>query len=125
MSHMRIPFSLSNITAGFVTVLVGVTSSIVLVFQAATAVGATPEQISSWILALGLGVGVTCIGLSLYYRTPILTAWSTPGAALLITSLSGVSMSNAIGAFIFCAILTILFGITGLFEKTMKQIPQS
>lgn len=122
---MRISFSLSQITAGFVTVLIGVTSSIVLVFQAATAAGATTAEISSWILALGVGVGTSCIGLSLYYRIPILTAWSTPSAALLITSLSGISLSNAIGVFLFSATLTILFGITGLFEKTMKQIPRS
>jgi benzoate membrane transport protein len=122
---MRISFSHSQITAGFIAVLVGVTSSIALVFQAATVAGATSAEISSWILSLGVGVGVSCIGLSLYYRIPILTAWSTPSAALLITSLSGVSLSNAIGAFIFSATLTILFGITGLFEKTIKQIPRS
>jgi benzoate membrane transport protein len=122
---MRTYFSLSNVTAGFVAVLIGVASSIVLVFQAATAAGATPEQISSWIFALGMGVGFTCIGLSLYYRIPILTAWSTPSAALLITSLSGVSMPNLIGAFIFSSVLTILIGATGFFEKSMMRMPRS
>ncbi len=122
---MRMNFSLSNVTAGFVAVLVGVTSSIVVVFQAAAAAGATPEQMSSWIFALGIGMGVTCIAFSLFYRIPILTAWSTPGAALLITSLSGVSMSEAIGAFIFSAILIVLSGVTGFFEKTMIHIPRA
>lgn len=122
---MRPTFSLSHITAGFVAVLIGITSSIALIFQAATAAGANTAEISSWIFALTVGVGFTTIGLSLYYRIPILTAWSTPSAALLITSLSGVSMSAAIGAFIFASILTILSGITGFFEKTMTQIPRS
>jgi len=122
---MRRAFSLSNITAGFIAVLIGVTSSIVLVFQAASAAGASTAEISSWIFAIGVGVGLSCIGLSLYYRIPILTAWSTPGAALLITSLSGVTMSQAIGAFIFSSLLTILAGVTGLFEKTMSRIPRS
>ncbi len=119
------PISLSHVTAGFVAVLVGVTSSIALVFQAASAAGATNAQISSWIFAIGFGVGLSTIGLSLYYRIPVLTAWSTPSAALLITSLSGVPMSASIGAFIFSSLLIILSGVTGFFEKTMTKIPRS
>ena len=67
--------SLSKISAGFIAVLVGYSSSAVIIFQAAEAVGATPAQISSWLWALGVGMGVTSIGLSLYYKNPILTAW--------------------------------------------------
>jgi benzoate membrane transport protein len=122
---MHKAFSLSNVVAGFVAVLVGFTSSVAIIFQAAAAAGATPAEISSWILALGIGMGITCIGFSLYYRIPILTAWSTPGAALLVTSLSGVSMPEAIGAFIFSAILIILSGFTGFFEKVITRIPRS
>lgn len=117
--------SVANIAAGFVAVMVGFTSSVVIIFQAAAAAGATPAQVSSWLLALGIGMGATCIGLSFYYRMPILTAWSTPGAALLVTSLSGVSMSAAIGAFIFSAILIILSGVTGFFAKALIHIPKS
>jgi benzoate membrane transport protein len=117
--------SLSHPTAGFVAVLVGFTSSVAIIFQAALAAGATPAEISSWLLALGCGMAVTCIGLSCFYRMPILTAWSTPGAALLITALSGISMPEAIGAFIFSAILIILSGVTGFFEKIMTRIPRS
>ncbi|WP_133128272.1 benzoate/H(+) symporter BenE family transporter [Legionella nagasakiensis] len=118
-------FSPSNMTAGFVGVMVGFTSSAVLVFQAAATAGATEAEISSWLLALSLSIAVTCIGLSFRYRLPVLTGWSTPGAALLITSLSGVSMPEAIGAFIFSALLTIISGFTGLFEKIMSHIPRS
>jgi benzoate membrane transport protein len=117
--------SFSNITAGFIAVMVGYTSSVVIILEAAQVAGATPAQISSWLLALGIGMAVTCIGLSLYYRVPILTAWSTPGAALLATSLSGVPMAEAIAAFIFSSILIMLAGFTGFFEKMMKHIPQS
>lgn len=122
---MRSYLSLSNITAGFIAVMVGFTSSAVIVFQAATTAGASPAEISSWLFALGLSIGLPCIGLSLYYRTPILIGWSTPGAALLVTSLAGVSMPEAIGAFIFAALLTILSGVTGFFEKIMAHIPRS
>lgn len=118
-------FSFSNMAAGFVAVLVGFTSSAAIVFQAATTAGASPAEISSWLFALGLSIASTCIGLSLYYRKPILTGWSTPGAVLLVTSLSGVPMPEAIGAFMFAAFLTILAGTTGLFEKIMVHIPRA
>lgn len=118
-------FPWSTLAAGFITVLVGITSSAAIVFQAAETAGATQAEISSWMLALGLGMGVTCIGLSLRYKTPIVTAWSTPGAALLITSLAGVPMSAAIGAFVFSAALSTLCGVTGWFERAMDKIPLS
>ena len=116
-------FHLPAITAGFIAVLVGFTSSAVIVFQAATAAGATPDQIGSWMMALGIGMGITTIGLSLRYKTPIITAWSTPGAALLATSLTGIPMAEAIGAFVFSALLIITCGVTGWFEKIIDRIP--
>lgn len=122
MSFFR-DFSASAIIAGFVTVLVGFTSSAVIVFQAAHTLGASPAQIGSWIWALGLGMGLTSIGLSLHYRQPVATAWSTPGAAMLITSAAGVSMPEAIGAFLACGALITLFGFTGWFERAIGRIP--
>src|SRR4051812_5301446 len=98
-------FSVSAVIAGFVCVLVGFTSSAVIVIQAAHAVGATEAQVASWMWALGLGIGITSIGLSLRYRIPVVTAWSTPGAALLITSSGSVTMPEAVGAFIICSAL--------------------
>ncbi|NHQ88399.1 benzoate/H(+) symporter BenE family transporter [Iodobacter sp. HSC-16F04] len=115
--------SLPLLTAGFVTVLVGFTSSAAIVFQAATAAGATPGQLASWMWALGMGMGISCIGLSLRYKNPIVTAWSTPGAALLAGSLQGIPMGEAIAAFMFCAALITLSGITGWFERIMGRIP--
>lgn len=114
---------LAPLSAGFVTVLVGFTSSAAIVFQAAEAAGATPAQISSWMWALGIAMGVTCIGLSLRYRAPVVTAWSTPGAALLVTALAGVSLEQATGAFMFCAVLILLAGVTRGFERVMDRIP--
>ncbi|WP_020559518.1 benzoate/H(+) symporter BenE family transporter [Thiofilum flexile] len=114
---------LEHIVAGFVAVLVGYASSAAIIFQAAHAAGATQAQMSSWLWALGLGAGLTSIGLSLYYRSPVLTAWSTPGAALLATSLTGVSLSDATGAFMVAALLIIISGATGWFERVMSRIP--
>ena len=118
-------FGLSHISAGFIAVLVGYTSSAAIVFQAATAAGASAAHISSWLLALGLGMGVTCISLSLYFRSPVLTAWSTPGAALLTTALVGVPMSDAIGIFIFASVLLTICGVAGWVEMLMKHVPHS
>jgi benzoate membrane transport protein len=118
-------FSASAVIAGFVTVLVGFTSSAVIVFQAAHALGATPTQLGSWMWALGLGMGVTSIALSLRYRVPVVTAWSTPGAAMLITSVAGVSMEQAVGAFLVSAGLITACGFTGWFERAISRIPMA
>lgn len=116
-------FSLAHLSAGFVAVLVGYTSSAAIIFQAAHTVGATEAQIASWMWALGIGMAVSSISLSLYYRLPLLTAWSTPGAALLVTSLAGVSLPEATAAFILCGILIAIIGYTGWFERFMHLIP--
>ena len=115
--------SVSAIVAGFVTVLVGFTSSAVIVFQAAQAVGADAAQTASWMWALGLGMGLTCIGLSLRYRMPVVTAWSTPGAAMLITSAAGASIEAATGAFVVSAALITVAGVSGWFERLLHRIP--
>ena len=117
--------SVSAVVAGFVTVLVGFTSTAVIVFQAANAVGAGPAEIASWMWALGLGMGLTCIGLSLRYRMPVVTAWSTPGAAMLITSAAGIALPEAIGAFLVSGLLIAFAGFSGWFERALSRIPIS
>ncbi|VXB80338.1 Inner membrane protein YdcO [Pseudomonas sp. 8BK] len=117
--------STSAVVAGFIAMLTGYTSSLVLMFQAGQAAGLTNGQISSWIWALSIGMALCCIGLSLRYRAPIMIAWSTPGAALLITSLPGVPYSEAIGAYIFASGLIVLIGLTGTFDRIMRRIPAS
>jgi len=111
------------VVAGFVAMLVGYTSSLVLMFQAGQNAGLSSGQISSWIWALSIGMAVTTIGLSLKYRTPIVIAWSTPGAALLVTSLPSVPYSDAIGAFVICAVLLALCGLTGSVDRLLRRVP--
>jgi len=111
------------IAAGFTAVLIGYSGSAVIVFQAAMAAGASVEQFAGWMMVLGLGMGVTCIGLSLRYKMPIITAWSTPGAALLVTSLGDITLAEATGAFLFSATLITLCGVTRWFERVMDRIP--
>jgi benzoate membrane transport protein len=117
--------SLSTLTAGFIAVLIGYSSSAAIIVQAAEAAGASQAEIGSWLWALGIGSGVTTLLFSLRYRMPLLTAWSTPGAALLATSLPGLPMSEAIGAFLFSSLLITLCGVTGLFERLMHRLPRA
>ncbi len=117
-------FSPSTLVAGFVAVLVGYTSSVAIIFQATIALGATPAETASWLWALGLGMGLTSLALSLWTRQPVLTAWSTPGAALL-ASTSGLNMPEAIGAFVVCGLLIAWAGWSGWFERLMDRIPVS
>ncbi|MCI2421789.1 benzoate/H(+) symporter BenE family transporter [Saccharopolyspora sp. K220] len=121
--QLRTALPLSTLVSGGITTLVGVASSAAIVFQAARTLGADPAEIASWILALGAGIGVTSIALSLRYRAPVVLAWSTPGAALLATSGQGTSMPEAVGAFLLAAALTVLVGITGWFERAVNLIP--
>ncbi|MES2400541.1 MAG: benzoate/H(+) symporter BenE family transporter [Pseudomonadota bacterium] len=117
--------NLSAFTAGFVAVLVGFTSSIAIVFQAALAFNASPAQIASWMWALGLGMGLCSVIPSLWLKKPVMVAWSTPGAAVLATAglAGGFSMAEAVGAFMVSALLITLSGATGWFEKIMDRIP--
>ncbi len=117
--------SLSAFTAGFVAVLVGFTSSVAIVFQAALALGATPEMVASWMWALGLGMGLCSLLPSLWWRKPVMVAWSTPGAAVLATAATagGFQMADGVGAFMLCAVLITVAGATGWFERVMNRIP--
>lgn len=126
MSFFR-DVNLPAATAGFVAVLVGFTSSVAIVFQAAQAFGATPAQITSWMWALGLGMGLCTAIPSLILRQPVMVAWSTPGAAVLATAglAGGFGMGEAVGAFMACAVLIILSGATGWFERIMNRIPMA
>ena len=117
--------SLSAIAAGFVTVLVGFASSVAIVFQAAQALGATPAQTASWMWALGIGMGLTCIALSLRWKMPVVTAWSTPGAAMLVASGAGVPMDEAVAGFLLAALLVVVAGFSGIFERMLGRIPLS
>jgi len=119
--------SWSTFTAGFVAVLVGFTSSIAIVFQAAQAFGATQEMLASWVWAISIGMGLTTAIPSLMIRKPVMVAWSTPGAAVLASAglAGGFSMGQAVGAFMASAALIVLIGASGWFEALTKRIPLS
>ena len=107
-----------------VAVLVGFGGSVAIVLAAAKAVGATPEQTSSWVAALCLSMMATTAILSLYHRMPIITAWSTPGAALIATS-SGVTMETAVGAFFLAGGLILITALFRPLSRLVERIPAS
>lgn len=118
-------FSIPAVFAGFITFLIGISVSAVLVIQAAQILGANTEQITSWFWALGLGIGLAGMILSWKLKYPVSTSWSTAGLALIIATGSGYSLNEAIGAFLVCGLITAILGYVGIFEKVLTLIPQS
>lgn len=113
---------LSAGVAGLVAVIIGFASSIALIYQTVINLGGDASLAASWLLTLGLVIGISSIALSLYYRIPVLISWSTPGAALLMANAQGFSLPEAIGGFMFSALLIFLCGITGWFEKLISKL---
>ncbi|ANQ16674.1 benzoate/H(+) symporter BenE family transporter [Vibrio natriegens] len=120
---MKKLFNLSHLSAGFTAVLVGYTSSVVIIIQAATSASATPSQIESWLLALGVTMGLTSIAYSWFYKTPILTAWSTPGAAMLVIASQQYELSVVIGSFVVSGVLILLTGLISPLSRALERIP--
>ncbi|QSB09581.1 benzoate/H(+) symporter BenE family transporter [Lysinibacillus fusiformis] len=114
---------LSPTIAAFISVLVNYGGTFILVFQAAKVAGLSPEMTASWIWSISIGVGVTGIWLSYRYREPIITAWSTPGVAFLVSALAVTPYAEAIGAYIISAAAFVLLGLSGMFERFVQLIP--
>lgn len=109
--------------AGIISVIVNYGGTFILVFQAAKVAGLSPELTTSWVWSISIGVGVTGLLLSWLTREPIITAWSTPAAAFLVTALATTPYNEAIGAYIISAAGFVLLGLTGYFEKVIRLIP--
>jgi len=116
-------WKLSHISAGLTAVTVGYSSSVVIIIDVARKAGASDDMVVSWLLALGLGMGITCILFSWLSKLPVVTAWSTPGAAFLLTSIGDYRLSEAIGAFILCALLSLVTAQSRNLLKQISRIP--
>lgn len=128
-SSLSSPVRLNNlihpIVAGLISVIVNYGSTFILVFQAARVANLGPELTASWVWSVSIGVGLTGLFLSWRYREPIITAWSTPAAAFLVTALATTSYAEAVGAYIISAAAFVLLGLSGYFEKVIRLIPPS
>lgn len=115
----------SSLLSGVLIVIVGFTGSLVLTFDIADQARLTHAQLSSWVLAITVGSGLLSLGLALWYKQPVLTAWSTPGLAVLASSLGQYPLSDAVGAYLFVGLAIAFLGATGLFERFMRLVPQN
>lgn len=124
MNAIMKDLSLSSVTSGFLVVLISYFGPLVIFFQVGTVGNISAEMMSSWIWAISIGAGVSGIYLSWKYKSPIITAWSAPGSALLITLVTNTSMSLIVGAYLTAALIIFLVGVTGSFDWLIKHIPK-
>jgi benzoate membrane transport protein len=116
--------SISTIIAGLMAVLVSYSGPLAIFFQAAQNAGISVEMMTSWVWAISIGAAVTGIALSLWFKIPVITAWSAPGTVLLVTLFPQLSINEAVAAYITAAVIIFLIGITGLFDKVVQMIPK-
>ena len=124
LKTLKQDWSLSATIAGFLAVLISYSGPLIIFFQAAQKAHVSTEMMISWIWAISIGAAVTGIFLSIRFKTPVVTAWSAPGTALLVTLFPNISLNEAVAAYITAAIVIFLVGITGYFDKLLKWIPQ-
>ncbi|WP_368677854.1 benzoate/H(+) symporter BenE [Acinetobacter lactucae] len=117
-------WSISATVAGFLAVLISYSGPLIIFFQAAQRAHVSTDMMVSWIWGISIGAAVSGIYLSIKYKTPVITAWSAPGTALLVTLFPNVSLNEAVAAYITSAIVIFLIGVTGYFDKLLKWIPQ-
>ncbi|VVE14739.1 benzoate transporter [Pandoraea horticolens] len=111
------------VVAGLISVIVNYGGTFILVFQAAKVAGLSPALTASWVWSISIGVGVTGLILSWMFREPIITAWSTPAAAFLVSALATTSYAEAVGAYLISALAFVILGLSGWFERVIRLIP--
>ncbi len=121
---MHKDFSLSAATAGFLAVLISYSGPLVIFFQAAQNAHVTADMMASWVWAISIGAGVSGIVLSWWLKVPVVTAWSAPGTALLVTLFPHISLAQAVGAYLVAAVAILGIGASGYFDKLMHAIPK-
>ena len=118
-------WSISATVAGFLAVLISYSGPLIIFFQAAQQANVSSSMMISWIWGISIGAAIAGIFLSIKYKAPIITAWSAPGTALLVTLFPDLSLNEAVGAYITAALAMLIIGWSGYFDKLIKMIPQS
>ncbi|MNS20590.1 Inner membrane protein YdcO [compost metagenome] len=124
LKTLKNDWSISATVAGFLAVLISYSGPLIIFFQAAQRAHVSTDMMVSWIWGISIGAAVSGIYLSIKYKTPVITAWSAPGTALLVTLFPHISLNEAVAAYITSAVVIFLIGITGYFDKLLKWIPQ-
>ena len=120
---LRNDWSISAVAAGFLAVLISYSGPAVIFFQAADVAHVSGDMIASWIWGISIGAGVSGILLSWMLRVPVITAWSAPGTALLVTLFPAVTLEQAVGAYITAAVIIFVIGVSGAFDRITRRIP--
>ncbi|MCK4089557.1 benzoate transporter [Acinetobacter radioresistens] len=121
---LKADWSISATVAGFLAVLISYSGPLIIFFQAAQQANVSSAMMISWIWGISIGAAVAGIYLSIRYKTPVITAWSAPGTALLVTLFPHISLNEAVSAYITSALVIFAIGATGYFDKLLKWIPQ-
>ncbi|MGS0757497.1 benzoate/H(+) symporter BenE family transporter, partial [Roseateles sp. GG27B] len=121
---MKNDFSLSAVTAGFLAVLISYAGPLVIFFQAGQSAQVSADMMSSWVWAISIGAGVSGIVLSWWLKVPVVTAWSAPGTALLVTLFPAITLEQAVGAYLVAAVVIFIIGVSGYFDKLVQAIPK-
>lgn len=116
--------SMPAVAAGFLAVLVSYAGPLIIFFTAAQSAHASTEMISSWVWAISVGAAVSGIALSWWFKVPVVTAWSAPGTALLVSLFPAMSLNQAAGAYISAAAILFAIGVSGYFDKLIRLIPK-
>ena len=124
LKTLKDDWSISATVAGFLAVLISYSGPLIIFFQAAQKAQVSSAMMISWIWGISIGAAVAGIFLSIKYKVPIITAWSAPGTALLVTLFPHISLNEAVAAYITSAVVIFLVGITGYFDKLLRWIPQ-
>ncbi|MBJ9721026.1 benzoate/H(+) symporter BenE [Acinetobacter calcoaceticus] len=124
LKTLKNDWSISATVAGFLAVLISYSGPLIIFFQAAQRAHVSTDMMVSWIWGISIGAAISGIYLSIKYKTPVITAWSAPGTALLVTLFPHISLNEAVAAYITSAVVIFLIGVTGYFDKLLKWIPQ-
>jgi benzoate membrane transport protein len=124
MSTFFKDLSMPAIVAGFLAVLVSYSGPLAIFFQAGASAGISTEMMTSWVWAISMGAAISGIILSLWLKAPVVTAWSAPGTALLVTLFPELSLNEAVGAYITAAFVILVIGVSGTFDSVVRAIPK-
>ncbi len=117
-------FSISAVTAGFLAVLISYSGPLIIFFQAAQSAEVSTALMTSWVWAISVGAALSGILLSWWLKVPVVTAWSAPGTALLVTLFPELSLNQAVGAYLTAGVVIFLIGVSGWFDRIVQAIPK-
>lgn len=116
--------SLSQVGSGLTAAVFGCTGPALIILNAAKQGGLTNAQAVSWLFSIYVLGGLLTLGMALYYKQPIMGAWTIPGAVMVGVVLSDFNLAQAAGAYFVSGILVFLVGISGKFRQIIELLPQ-